>query len=199
MSETKKFWRLQLDYDTMSQENVEQDIKRLSAEYPSLGDYRLEQSKSGSGHWHAIFPHSQFTSFEEAFSIAMKSAADPDWLDLCERYKCFGLETDRSRYYNEIRQQREKKRVVNKATGIITSPVILDLVPTTALDARRIVKVCEAIRDETWQFKAGINVFEMKTHVWIGCINEAQATRRMTWLSENGLGFTATIKQNTVQ
>ena len=122
-----KCWRLELDYDLMQRDEVEQDAKRLSNEFPQLGDYTLEPSKSGDGdHWHVVFQKSMFPSFQEAFDIAEKSLADPDWLDLCKEYECFGLETEGSRRFNEARQQREKHRVVNKPTRIITSPFLLD-------------------------------------------------------------------------
>jgi hypothetical protein len=198
MPERKKYWRLELDYDEVPPDEVEKDAKKLAAMFPELGDtFRVERSKSMGEHFHLIFQKSQFTSFQEAYNIAMKSGADRDWLALCEEYKCFGLETEGSRRYNEVRQQREKRRVINKPIKMLTSPYILDLIPTTALDARRIVKVCEAIDDPTWKHTSFVNIWELKTHVQIGCINEAQATRRMKWLSEQALSFTATVKQNT--
>lgn len=181
----------------MPREDVDRDAKRLAEEFPELGkDYRIESSKSGGEHFHVIFLKSQFTKFEDAYKIALRSKADRDWLALCKVYECFGLETEGARRYNQVRQQREKQRVVNKPVKMITSPYILDLVPATALDARRIIKLCEAINDPTWQFTSFIHVWELQTHIQIGCINEAQACRRMAWLTENGLQFSGKIKRN---
>ena len=192
-------FRLELDYDNMTREDVEQDAKRLSQEFPALGGaYRVEPSKSGQTHWHVIFQRSQFPTFQEAYDVAIQSRADPDWLDLCKQYECFGLETEASRRRNEVSLQKHK--ILNKPSRTISSPIILDLVPATALDARRIVKISEAIdpaRDATWQYKSFIDVWSsLKQHVQIGCIDDAQATRRMKWLSDQALNFTAIVQNN---
>jgi len=197
MTEEKRFWRLELDYDGLPREDVETDAKRLAEQHPELeGNFRIEQSKSGGDHYHVIFPKSQFSKFENAYNIAIRSRADRDWLALCREYECFGLETDNSRVDNEFRQQKEKERVVNRAVKKVTSPYILELIASTSLDGRRITKVCEAIKDSTWQYATFTSVMDMKTHIQIGCVDEAQATRRMKWLSEQELGFTATVKEN---
>jgi len=186
-----------LDYDKVPREDVDTDAKRLVKEFPELGeDYRIEASKTDRDHYHVIFLKSQFTKFEDAYTIALESQCDKDWLALCKEYECFGLETEGSRRYNELRRQREQQRVVNKPTKMILLPYILDLMPTSSLDARRIVKVCEAIDDLEWQYNAFVHIWEMKQHVQVGCRDEQQAARRLKWLSEQGLNFSATIKPN---
>lgn len=191
------FIRLELDYDNLTKEEVDADAKRLTKEFPELGsEYRIEASKTKRDHYHAIFTKSQFSKFEDAYKIALESRCDTDWLALCKDYECFALETQGSRQYNEIRQQREQKRVVNKPTKMLLQPWILDLMPKTSLDGRRIVKVCEAIEDPEWNYNAFVHVWNFEQHVQIGCRDEQQAARRLKWLSEQGLNFTATIKEN---
>ena len=192
---SKKWWSLHLDFDAMDYEEVVQDCERLKKEYPKLGEYKIESSQQPR-HFHVKFPKSKFASFDEAYQIALESKADRDWLPLCQEYQTFGLNTEVARRYNEIRQQREKQRVVNKPTKMILSPFILDLEPATPLDGRRIVKVCEAIDDPEWHYNAFVHVWDLKQHVQIGCRDEQQANRRMKWLSEQGLNFTATVKKN---
>jgi hypothetical protein len=185
---------LMLDYDNLEHQDVVKDCESLLKKYPALGAYVIEPSKSGRpNRWHVRFPKSVFSTFQEAYDIALESGADPDWLDLCKQYECFGLETEMSRRSNQARE--EKHPIVNRPTRNITSPIILNLKPATALDARRIVKVCEAIKDPTWKYTAFLQVWNLEHHVLIGCTDEAQAIRRMKWLSEQGLGFTATIEK----
>lgn len=191
-----KFWRLELDYDSIPREDVDADAKRLIQEFPKLGsEYRIEDSKSRD-HYHVIFLKSQFTSFNEAYAIALQSRADRDWLELCKAYECFGLETEASRGFNEARQQQQ--RIVNKPTKMILSPFILDLVPNTTLDGRRIVKICEAIDDPTWQYHAFVHIWNLRQHIEIGCRDERQAQRRLKWLTEQELNFVAEIKKNPI-
>ena len=174
---------------------MEADAKRLSEEYPELGqEYRIEPSKSGTDHWHVIFPKSVFTSFQAAYDIAATTQADPDWLYLSKLYECFGLETEASRHSNRIRQ--EQHPIVNKPVRNITSPIVLNLHPATALDARRIVKLCEVIKDDTWQYTSRLQVWNQEHHVLIGCVDDAQAIRRLQWLGEKDIKFSAKIEQN---
>lgn len=188
-----KFWRLELDYDEMPREEVDKDAKRLIADHPELGnDYRIEPSPKRD-HYHVIFLKSQFKTFQDAFEIALDSECDKTWLTLCKEYQCFGLETEAARSDNIKRQQQ----IVNKPSQMLFQSFILDLEPTTSLDGRRIVKVCEAIKDSEWEYKAFTHIITLKPHVLIGCRDEAQATRRMKWLSEQGLNFTATVKPNS--
>jgi len=196
-NQPKKYWRLELDFDGIPREEVDEEAKRLIKEHPELGnEYRIEASKTERDHYHVIFLKSQFNNFNEPYQIALESKCDKDWLDLCKDYECFGLETVAARRFNELRQERERKRIINKPVQMILSPFILDLLPATALDGRRIAKVCESIDDPEWQWTAFVHVFELKQHVQIGCRDEAQANRRMKWLSEQGLNFTAIVKRN---
>lgn len=196
MSTHKRYWRLSLDYDDVPYEDVDQDAKRLIKDFPELGNnYEIESSKSGQAHFHVIFHKSKFASFEEAYHIALQSKCDKDWLSLCKEYETFGLETAEAQRFNEARQQK----IVNKPMKMITLPFLLDLVPASPLDARRIVKVCEAIADPTWQYSAFVHVWDLTTHVQIGCRDEKQANRRMKWLSEQDLGFTANVKRNPIK
>lgn len=189
---------LMLDYDNLEHDEVTKDCEKLLKEYPALGAYVIEPSRSGQpNHWHVRFPKSAFSTFEEAFAIAKQASVDGDWLALCKEYECFGLETEESRRSNEVRRQREENQIVNRRVRRLSSPYTLDLLPTTALDARRIVKLCEAIKDPTWQYTSFIQVQPLEEHVQIGCTDEAQASRRMKWLNEQNLGFTATIQKNS--
>jgi hypothetical protein len=193
--EAKKFWRLELDYDKIPRQTVEEEAKRLISEYAELGDtFRIENSKSGTEHFHLIFPKSQFTNFQEAYDIAAISQADPDWLYLCKLYECFGLETEASRHSNQVRQ--EQHPITNKPVRNITSPIVLNLHPATALDVRRIVKLCEVIKDDTWQYTSRLQIWNQEHHVLIGCIDDAQAIRRLQWLGEKDIKFSAKIEQN---
>ena len=184
-----------LDYDNLEHDEVVKDCERLTKEYPALGPYMIEPSQSGkANHWHACFPKSAFSTFQEAYAIAEHARVDEDWLELCKIYECFALETDTSRQDNQARQQ--KQQVLNKPSRRLTSPVILDLKPLTTLDGRRIVKLCEAIdpkKDPTWQYTSFTLADTLEEHVQIGCVDEAQATRRMRWLSEQNLNFTASF------
>lgn len=193
----QKYYRLELDYDNLNREEVDADAKHLAKKFPELGEiYHIESSKTEKDHYHVIFLKSKFTKFEEAYNIAVESKADEDWLTLCKEYECFALETEGSRRLNEIRQQREQHRIVNKPTKMILSPYIIDIIPTTSLDGRRIVKICEAIDDPEWDYNAFIHVWDLTMHIQIGCRDEAQANRRMAWLSQQGLQFTAKVKRN---
>lgn len=186
-----------LDYDQVDYREVVKDCERLTKEFPHLGTYVIETSPSGKeDHWHAKFPKSIFETFEEAFSVAVQSLADKDWLALCKEYRCFGLQTEETSRLNKEREKREKQKVVNKPRRLITSPYTLDLIPATALDARRLVKICEAISDATWEYTSFTLAYPLEQHVLIGCIDEAQANRRMKWLSDQTLSFAATIQKN---
>jgi len=191
----QKYYRLELDYDGLSREDVDTDAKRLVSKHTQLGEeYRIESSKTRHDHFHVIFTRSKFTSFDEAYQIALESRCHKDWLALCKTYQVFALETDASRGWNKAREQQHP--IVNKPVKMILSPIILTIRPATSLDARRLVKISEAIKDKEWEYKAFTHIWTLKPHVEIGCRDPKQATRRLLWLQDQGVSFSAEIKQN---
>jgi len=183
-------FRLQLDYDGMNREQVEEDAKYLAEKYPELkGKYRIEPSDTPTC-FHVVFPLSSIPTFEEAYQIAEASKCERDWLAFCKRYRSFGLVT------REMVKVREKSQVLgprgrpkNPEHEKITLPLILDVKPTNSLDVKRTIKLSEAISDEDWRWKIEYRLSDGRTHILIGCTDQAQAKRRAAFLERMGLLF----------
>jgi len=192
-------FRLQLDYDGMTKEQVEEDAKNLVENYPELkGKYRIEPSDTPTC-FHVIFPLSSLPTFEEAYQIAESSKCERDWLAFCKRYRSFGLITRgmvKVREKSQILGPREKPK--NPEHEKITLPTLLDIKPTNSLDVKRTIKLSEAIEPtidkegnviEEWQWKIEYRLSDGRTHILIGCTDPAQARRRAVFLERRGLLF----------
>jgi len=187
-------FRLKLDYDGMTKEQVEEDAKRLLEEYPELkGKYSLETSPTPTC-FHIKFPLSSIPTFEEAYQIAESSKCDREWLAFCLRYKSFSVVTkEMVKIRDKSDLLKPRGRPKNPEHEKITLPIILDVKPTNSLDVKRTIKLSEAISDEDWQWKIEYRISDGRTHILIGCTDQAQARRRAAFLERTGIIFEHSI------
>jgi len=187
-------FRLQLDYDGMTKEEVEENAKYLVATYPQLKlRYRIEPSETPTC-WYVIFPLSAFTTFEEAYNVAFDSKCDKDWLGFCKTYKSFGL---RTKGITKVRRESvvagERPEPKNKPKQILTSPVLVDFKPDNYVEVKRLVQLCASIDDQEWEYRIEYPLAEPLTHVVVGCKDLSQAQRRINWVKYLGIRATAKI------
>ena len=189
--------RLALDYDGMTQEDVEQDAQALLKLFPQLKNrYKVEPSQTPTC-WHVIFPLSEFKTFEAAADAAEFSKCDKNWLALCRRYRVFGIRTEGiTKLRGKSKAVSATPRKYNRPSEMIPSPIKLFVNPVFKEDIKRLVKVSEAIDDPTWLYKveqilihSGVGI-----QLVIGCKDKWQAERRVKFLEELGIAFTHNIK-----
>jgi len=180
---SKKLQIIILDYD-LAREEVEEDAKRLSEAY-ELGPYNIKPSKSGN--YHVEFPLRTFNNFLEAYQIALDSKADRDWLHFCEEHGFFALAPRES--YMPL-EKRKTSTAKTEPKAEITLPILLHIVPKDTMNLKRLIGLCESMRekDASWQYKMEQRI-DMKTHIIIGCKDEAQAKRRLKMLNRTGIEF----------
>ena len=181
-----KLRRLILDYDVLTKEEVEADARRLNEKY-DLGGYEMEPSDT-SECWHITFPKTAFDTFEEPLKIAEESKCEKEWLMFCKRYKIFALKTALVKKFQPHATRKVYSRPIKKEQ--IVSPVVLIVRPKTRLELKRLIKLSESTHDKTWVWsitKSVWNVLDDRPaldEVHIGCRNERQAERRITFIKK---------------
>ena len=188
LSVRKRLHRLILDYDGMRREEVEGDASYIQRVCPRLGSYRIEKSDTPTC-WRVVFPRSAL-SWGEAVSIARYSRCDKEWLEFCIRYGRFASKTLMSRSMQPERDYKPKNPAVEK----ITLPIILVVKPSTKLEVKRVIKICEAIEDKDWKWKYQTPLFTMKTEILIGCVDKSQVVRRVKFLEKSGMNLVFEVK-----
>lgn len=178
-----------LDYDGLPRAEVEADAKRLGETY-NLGRHVVTPSRT-TGHFHVEFPTKLFNNFEEAYQIALDSKADRDWLDLCKTEQNFTLASASS--YIPLTERRQVTKPVKKGE----SPIQLIVVPGSGEDEKRIVGLCQNMRDETWVWRETLSLTTpIRAQIIIGCQDGFQANRRIRFMQKitPPINFTFEIK-----
>lgn len=189
-------YRLLLDYDIISREEVEEDAKRLNAEH-NLGGYTVEPSDT-TGCWHVVFPLTAFDTFEEAYRIAEESKCDKEWLSFCLRYKIFAIKTVIVKKF----QEHANRKIYSRPIEEIPSPIILVVKPKNEVELKRVAKLSEGIKDETWLWRIRTPIIgilgdsECLSRVEIGCNNQKQAERRVEFFKRLNIEADYEVKKN---
>jgi len=189
-NQPKKFWRMQLDYDLPSREEVEADAEKLVETFPQLGGvYRIEQGKQ---FYHVVFPKSMLPSFDDCVKVAEQSKCDPDWLALSKEYGCFAVVTEAGKTMAKALRLKAfpPPRPKKKPAYDITQPIILLISPGTPRDMGRLRAICESMtEDPEWEYRTDFSLADLGQRLRIGCRDLYQAKRRAKWLEEQGLKF----------
>lgn len=181
---------LMLDYDGISEDEVKADVGRLLQEYPHLGYYTIKPSKTADQrHFHVEFPKSAL-NWEEALAIAKETKADKDWLQLSEQYGSFALIEETGKTVSkELRIKKFPAKPKKEPVQEFKQPVILVLDAETWDDHGRLRAICESITDETWEYREGLTLHDLKAKLRIGCRDVYQAKRRIAFLERSGVKF----------
>lgn len=180
---SERLHRILLDYDGMTKEAVEQEAERLKGMFPELGDYRIEPSNTSVICWTLRFPKSAVT-WQKAAEVVEASDSDCEWKKYVLRYRCMTKRTEIS-MGSEMNPPREVRNLPVKE---ITLPVKITILAESPLDLKRLVKLCEAINDKTWEWKVETPLWDLETRVIIGCVDKQQAERRVRMIGEIGIG-----------
>jgi hypothetical protein len=106
---------------------------------------------------------------------------DHEWVSFTERYGVQAINTAVSRGFHHLEKPK------NEPVREIRSPVKLEVVPATTLGIKRVVKLCENLEDKTWEWRLKYGIAEgplFRAIIEIGCMNEAQALRRVEFIKK---------------
>jgi len=174
--------RILLDYDGMTEEAMKQEAERLKGMFPELGEYKIEPSNTGVVCWTLIFPKSA-VPWDKAVEVIEASDCDQEWKGYALKYGCMAKRTRESM----SSKSNPPIGLRNKPVEKITLPVKITALAREPLDLKRLVKLCEAIPDKTWEWKVETPLWDLKTRVIIGCVDEKQAERRIKMMKEIGI------------
>ncbi len=174
-------FKLCLDFDELTKEQVEEEAKRITKENLHLGPPTVEPSEGGNFHvtWH----RSHLRTFDEGYNIALNSKADKNWLDICKKYQVFALFTRDS--LETTLKLRQQKRTYQLESGKVEGTKLI-ITPEDNNEHRRILGLCESMTnpqnnsyDSTWSYRVENKLGDCKATIMIGCLDFYQAQRRI--------------------